>query len=297
MRDRRRAPSRRPGRTAASPARTSRRAQVVFRARAARAPGGARHDRVARHRRGHASTASCASRSSRPATSCVDRHAARRRRDLRQQPLHALRHARRASTATSLDMGVVPDVPEALERAFADAAGERRRRHHLRRRVGRRGRLRQAAARQAGRGAVLEDRDEAGPAARLRQDRRRAFLRPAGQPGVGDGDVLPVRARRAARCCRAGATSRRCRRSRRRWRRRSARRRAAPSSSAASSRADGGGGWTVRTTGDQGSGILSSMSQANCFIVLSADTGNVRRGRARRRAAARRADLTSRRAR
>ena len=31
---------------------------------------------------------------------------------------------------------------------------------------------------------------------------------------------------------------------------------------------DGDGGWTVRTTGDQGSGILSSMSQANCFIVL-----------------------------
>ena len=27
-------------------------------------------------------------------------------------------------------------------------------------------------------------------------------------------------------------------------------------------------------TGDQGSGILSSMSQANCFIVLSADTAN-----------------------
>ena len=35
------------------------------------------------------------------------------------------------------------------------------------------------------------------------------------------------------------------------------------------------GGWSVRTTGDQGSGILSSMSQANCFIVLGADTGNV----------------------
>ncbi len=35
------------------------------------------------------------------------------------------------------------------------------------------------------------------------------------------------------------------------------------------------GGWEVRTTGDQGSGILSSMSRANCFIVLGADTGNV----------------------
>ena len=41
---------------------------------------------------------------------------------------------------------------------------------------------------------------------------------------------------------------------------------------------DGAGGWTVRTTGDQGSGILSSMSQANCFVVLSSDTGNVAAG-------------------
>jgi len=39
--------------------------------------------------------------------------------------------------------------------------------------------------------------------------------------------------------------------------------------------ADGSGGWTVRTTGDQGSGILSSMSQANCFIVLESTVGNV----------------------
>jgi molybdopterin molybdotransferase len=41
---------------------------------------------------------------------------------------------------------------------------------------------------------------------------------------------------------------------------------------------DGSGGFTVRTTGDQGSGILSSMSQANCFIVLPTDTGNVAAG-------------------
>ena len=41
---------------------------------------------------------------------------------------------------------------------------------------------------------------------------------------------------------------------------------------------DGRGGFTVRTTGDQGSGILSSMSRANCFIVLSADTGNCAAG-------------------
>jgi molybdopterin molybdotransferase len=41
---------------------------------------------------------------------------------------------------------------------------------------------------------------------------------------------------------------------------------------------DGRGGYSVRTTGDQGSGILSSMSQANCFIVLPAQTGNVAAG-------------------
>jgi molybdopterin molybdotransferase len=41
---------------------------------------------------------------------------------------------------------------------------------------------------------------------------------------------------------------------------------------------DDRGGWQVRTTGDQGSGILSSMSQANCFIVLGAAVGNVAAG-------------------
>ncbi len=41
---------------------------------------------------------------------------------------------------------------------------------------------------------------------------------------------------------------------------------------------EGAAGWTVRTTGDQGSGILSSMSRANCFIVLDSDTGNVAAG-------------------
>ena len=41
-----------------------------------------------------------------------------------------------------------------------------------------------------------------------------------------------------------------------------------------------GGGFEVRTTGDQGSGILSSMSQANCFIVLPTETGNVAAGEA-----------------
>ena len=36
--------------------------------------------------------------------------------------------------------------------------------------------------------------------------------------------------------------------------------------------------WTVRPTGEQGSGILKSMSDANCFIVLGDDVGNVAAG-------------------
>jgi len=38
------------------------------------------------------------------------------------------------------------------------------------------------------------------------------------------------------------------------------------------------GQWTVRPTGDQGSGILSSMSQAHCFIILPAEAGNLDAG-------------------
>lgn len=41
---------------------------------------------------------------------------------------------------------------------------------------------------------------------------------------------------------------------------------------------DENGSLQVRTTGHQGSHILSSMSQANCFIVLSADSGHVEAG-------------------
>ena len=156
------------------------------------------------------------------------------RRDLRQQPLHDLRHAEAPRIARSSTWAWCRDDPEALERAFGDAAaaadvvitsggvsvGEAD--------------FVQRPARQARRGAVLEDRDEAGPSARLRPDRRRAFLRTARQSRRRDGDVLRVRA--ATRCCvlQGGATSRRCRRSRCRSRRRSRRRRAAPSSSAAS---------------------------------------------------------------
>ncbi len=38
------------------------------------------------------------------------------------------------------------------------------------------------------------------------------------------------------------------------------------------------GGLEVRTTGDQGSGILHSMSISDCFIVLPAEQGNVEQG-------------------
>jgi len=41
---------------------------------------------------------------------------------------------------------------------------------------------------------------------------------------------------------------------------------------------DAATGYVVRVTGEQGSGILSSMSRANCFIVLPTDTGNVAAG-------------------
>jgi molybdopterin molybdotransferase len=34
----------------------------------------------------------------------------------------------------------------------------------------------------------------------------------------------------------------------------------------------------VRVTGEQGSGILRSMSEANCFIILPTDQGNVAPG-------------------
>jgi molybdopterin molybdotransferase len=39
-----------------------------------------------------------------------------------------------------------------------------------------------------------------------------------------------------------------------------------------------GGEWKVRTTGQQGSGVLRSMSEANCFIVLEHERGKVAAG-------------------
>ncbi len=41
---------------------------------------------------------------------------------------------------------------------------------------------------------------------------------------------------------------------------------------------DASGQWSVRVTGEQGSGILRSMSEANCFIILPEVQGNVAAG-------------------
>ncbi len=41
---------------------------------------------------------------------------------------------------------------------------------------------------------------------------------------------------------------------------------------------DDSGTWSVRVTGEQGSGILRSMTEANCFIILPTDQGNVAAG-------------------
>ena len=101
-----------------------------------------------------------------------------------------------------IDMGVVRDDPAALEAAFRARRRQRRRGHHLGRRQRRRGRLHQAGDGAARRRAVLEDRDAPGPADGVRPHRQRRHerdpLRPARQSGRGDGDVLRVRARRAA---------------------------------------------------------------------------------------------------
>jgi len=41
---------------------------------------------------------------------------------------------------------------------------------------------------------------------------------------------------------------------------------------------DANGVWTVRVTGEQGSGILRSMAEANCFIIMPTEQGNIAPG-------------------
>ena len=186
-----------------------------------------------------------------------------------------------------LDMGVVRDDPALLERAFREAAasadvvitsgGVS---------VGEADFVKPMLAK-LGEVVFWKIAMKPGPPARLRQDRRRALLRPARQPGVGDGDLLPVRARRAAgpdgrEPGGAGAhlhgglhgeTEEGARPYRVPARH--------PHARAPTAR------WTVRPTGEQGSGILKSMSDANCFIILGDDVGNVEPGHRGRGAAAR----------
>jgi molybdenum cofactor synthesis domain-containing protein len=57
----------------------------------------------------------------------------------------------------------------------------------------------------------------------------------------------------------------------------------------AASSARRAGAWSVRPTGAQGSGVLRSMADANCFIVLEHERGKVAAGDVGRRAALRRA--------
>ena len=174
-----------------------------------------------------------------------------------------------------IDLGVVRDEPALLEAAFTGAAARGRRHHHQRRRQRRRGRLHQGHDEEAGRRGVLEDRDASGPADGRGTHRQRpscsgcraipvavmvtflAFVRPALLRMMG------AQRTRSRRCCRRAAA------------RPSARSRAAPNTSAASSRAAPDGSLQVRTTGNQGSGVLSSMVQANGLIVLHHAQGNV----------------------
>ena len=102
----------------------------------------------------------------------------------------------------AIDLGVVRDEPEALAEVFTPGGGLCRCGHHLGRRQRRRGRPHQEDHGRTGRSAVLEDRHAARP-----PDGHRAHrpsrppghpVRPARQPGGGDGHLLCLRARRAA---------------------------------------------------------------------------------------------------
>jgi molybdopterin molybdotransferase len=154
-----------------------------------------------------------------------------------------------------LDMGVIRDDRDAVEQAFAKAAAEADAIVTCFRR-GRGLRCRDAAAHRH-RG-VLESSNETGAAAGIWPHRRRTVLRSAGQSQLCDGDVLPARA--------AGA---------------------AGSRGHAESRAAAHDAGHIRIcaaqearakTGHQGSGVLSSMAAANCFIVLPEDSGPVSEG-------------------
>jgi molybdopterin molybdotransferase len=190
-----------------------------------------------------------------------------------------------------LDMGVVPDAPEALERAFGEAAaaadvvitsggvsvGE----------------ADYVKAQLDKLGEVLFWKIAMKPGRPLAYGRIGGahFFGLPGNPVAGDGHVLRVRPRRALRP--AGP----------------ARRRAAAHVQGAARAPirklpgrmefqrgilapDGNGGFNVRSTGDQGSGILSSMSQGELLHRAAGGHRQLRCRRSRRRSVARGTDLS-----
>jgi molybdopterin molybdotransferase len=181
--------------------------------------------------------------------------------------------------ADIIDMGVVPDRPEALEAALSEAAevadaiittgGVS---------VGEADFVKEILAK-LGEVKFWKLNIKPGRPDGFRQDRQSLAVRPARQPGGGDGQLHPVRTRRA--CCVSPAcdplparalltaTAGKCR---------SRSKPVAASICAARLIATVDGQWQVRTTSSQGSGILRSMTEANCFIVLPEDCAGIQPG-------------------
>ena len=267
-------------RTCAAPARTcapaSDRARRGRRARA----GGARRARL-----GGARTRSACARRPRVAVLDDRRRAARARR--------ADAPGRRAQLATRYTIPAlarlrgrggartssgVPDDPAATRAAIADGARERRRRGHLRRRVGGRARSRQAGPRRTGRAGALLAASRCEPGGPRGSAPRGTALgvRAARQPGLGDGDVHPARSHpRCARCWARGDPQRRRTRpcSTRDYEKRAGRAHAVRCR--CERREDG---WHAEPTGPQGSHILTSMLGADALAIDAERRRRVRAG-------------------
>ena len=137
-------------------------------------------------------------------------------------------------------------------------------------------RPREAGARRARRGgAVLGRAAEARQADLVRSAPRGARVRPAGQPGLGDGDVSPVRPPRAARARRERTRRRRepARGSTRRVERHPHRDQALRCRLHAED-----DGWHVQPTKEQGSHVLTSMVGAAALALVPAGLGELSAG-------------------
>jgi molybdopterin molybdotransferase len=203
-----------------------------------------------------------------------------------------------------IDLGVVRDEPALLEAAFRDAA-QGRRHHHQRRRERGRGRPHRTMmkklgdvafwriAMRPGRPMAVGRIASAGFQAKSASSayaesassyqneycvsgKRRCSVWPARQPGGGDGDLSRLCAPRPA--AHDGLHPRRTATAAR-HQHRSHPQKARPHRIPARHRHHGADGTLqVRTTGNQGSGVLSSMVQANGLIVLHHGQGNVAPG-------------------